>query len=169
MSANYSFSFFFLSCVLLFTGCSTHTFSISEPKVITFKTPKIKYSDMGYVRYDDDAVEVEMFTAGVSIEKITLDEKGVCVSIGCMSEAKFTQEYLNPHYPSDTLRRILQNVDIFSGLGKSEACNGVQYQYIRNDDIDIMYRRKNGEILFKDRLNGVMIKIEDVSEGNISR
>lgn len=152
-----------------FSGCSTHTFSISEPKIITLKTPKIKYSDMGYVRYDGDAVQVELFTAGVSVEKITLDEKGVCVSIGCMSEVKFTQEYLNPHYPSDTLRRILQNVDIFAGLGKSEACNGVQYQYILNDEIDVMYRRKNGEILFKDRLNGVMIKIQDVSEGNVSR
>jgi hypothetical protein len=85
-----------------------------------------------------------------------------------MSEAKFTKEYLNSNYPADTMRHVLQNIDIFSGLGKSEACNGVQYQYIRNDEIDVMYRRKNGEILFKDRLNGVMIKIEDIGEGNVT-
>lgn len=154
--------------ILSLGGCSTRSFSISEPKIITLKTLKIKYFDMGYIRYDGDAVQIELFTAGVSVEKITLDNNEVCVSMGCMSEKKFTQEYLNPHYPSDTLRRIVQNVDIFSGLGKSEACNGVQYQYIRNEEIDVMYRRKNGEILFKDRLNGVMIKIEDVHEGNVS-
>lgn len=155
--------------LLSLNGCSTHSFSISEPKIITLKTPKIKYSDMGYVRYDDDAVQVELFTAGVSVEKITFINNEVCVSVGCMSEEKFTQEYLNPHYPPDTLRRIVQNVDIFGGLGKSEACNGVQYQYIRNEEIDVMYRRKNGEILFKDRLNGVMIKIEDILEINATK
>lgn len=123
---------------------------------------------MGYIRYDDDVVQVELFTAGVSVEKITLDNNEVCVSIGCMSEEKFTKEYLNPNYPPDTMRHVLQNIDIFGGLGKSKACNGVEYQYIRNDEIDVMYRRKQGEILFKDRLNGVMIKIEDVGEVNSS-
>jgi hypothetical protein len=130
--------------VILFSlsGCSTRTFPISEPKVITLKTPKIKYSDMGYVRYDGDAVQVELFTAGVSVEKITFDNDEVCVSAGCMSETKFTKEYLNPNYPFDTMRHVLQNIDIFTGLGKSEACNGVQYQYIRNDEIDVMYAVK---------------------------
>lgn len=151
---------------LLISGCATKRFSISEPKIITLKTPKIKYADMGYVRYEGDAVQVELFTAGVSVEKITMNEEEVCVSAGCMSEAAFIKEYLNPEYPSDTMRRIVQNMDIFSGEGKSEMCSGVLYQYIRNEEMDIVYRRKAGEIYFKDRLNGLLIKIEEIKENN---
>lgn len=147
------------------SGCSTKHFSLSESKLITLKTPKIKYSDMGYVRYDGDAVQVELFTAGVSIEKITFDNQ-VCIGRGCMDEVQFSREYVNPHYPFETMRRIIQNSDIFEGKGKSETCGGVVYQYIRNDKIDIVYRRKSGEIYFKDRLNNIVIKIEDPKENN---
>jgi hypothetical protein len=151
--------------VVLISGCSSHHFTISQPKLITLKTPKIKYSDMGYLRYDNDAVQVELFTAGVSIEKITLDND-VCVSAGCMNEERFVKEYLNPAYPSDTMRKITQNMDIFGGEGKRESCGGNIYQYIRNDAMDIVYKRTAGEIYFKDRLNNLLIRIEDVKENN---
>lgn len=146
--------------VLLIGGCSSKHYSISEPKIITIKSPKLKFSDMGYVRREGDAVEVELFTAGVAVEKISIDSQ-VCVSSGCMSEEKFVHDYLYEGYPADTMRNIILGKDIFSGQGKSEMCNGTLYQYIRNEDIDFVYRRKPSEIYFKDRLNGIMIKIAD--------
>ncbi|MFA5217004.1 hypothetical protein [Sulfuricurvum sp.] len=151
--------------VLLIGGCSSKHYSISEPKIITIKSPKLKFSDMGYVRREGDAVEVELFTAGVAVEKISIDSQ-VCVSSGCMSEEKFVHDYLYEGYPADTMRNIISGKDIFGGQGKSEMCNGTLYQYIRNEDIDFVYRRKPSEIYFKDRLNGIMIKIADVKENN---
>lgn len=151
--------------VLLIGGCSSKHYSISEPKIITIKSPKIKFSDMGYVRREGDAVEVELFTAGVAVEKISIDSQ-VCVSAGCMSEEKFVHDYLYEGYPTDTMRNIILGKDIFGGQGKSEMCNGTLYQYIRNEDIDFVYRRKPSEIYFKDRLNGIMIKMVDVKESN---
>jgi hypothetical protein len=133
--------------------------------VITIKTPKLKFSDTGYIRYEGDSVEVELFTAGIAVEKISIDEK-VCVSAGCMSEETFTKEYLYEGYPKDTMRRILQGEPIFGGKGKDETCGGALFQFIRNDDMDIMYRRKGGEIFFKDRLNGLMIKINELEDTN---
>lgn len=146
---------------LFLGGCAAKHYSISSPKVITIKSPKLKFSDTGYIRYEGDAVEVELFTAGVVVEKISIDDK-VCASTGCMSEEAFVKEYLYEKYPRDTMRRILQGEPIFDGIGKNEACWGVILQYIRNEDMDIMYRRKGNEIVFKDRLNGLMIKIDDI-------
>jgi hypothetical protein len=120
---------------------------------------------MGYVRREGDAVEVEIFTAGVAVEKISI-ESGVCISSGCMSEEEFTRKYLYEGYPADTMRNILLGRDIFGGKGKSEMCNGTLYQYIRNDDMDFVYRRKPSEIYFRDHLNGIMIKIVEVKETN---
>lgn len=163
------FCILWVSLIALFWGgCSTKHYTISEPKMIVLKTPKIKYADMGYLRYEGDAVEVELFAAGVSVEKISID-KEVCVSAGCMDEEKFVHEYLNPFYPKNTLRRILQNEPIFEGDGISESCGGVVFQNIRNEEMDILYRRSAKEVLFKDRLNGLMIKINNVEETNATQ
>lgn len=160
------FSILWASTFIFFMGgCSVKQYSISTPKVITIKSPKLKFSDTGYIRYEGDAVEVELFTAGVAVEKISIDDK-VCVSAGCMSEEAFVKEYLYEAYPRDTMRRVLQGEPIFGGLGKDETCGGTVYQFIRNDDMDIMYRRKGNEILFKDRLNSLMIKINDIEDTN---
>lgn len=160
------FSILWVSALILFLGgCTTKHYSISSPKVITIKSPKLKFSDTGYIRYEADAVEVELFTAGIAIEKISIDDK-VCVSAGCMSEEVFVKEYLYEKYPRDTMRRILQGEPIFGGIGKDKTCDGALFQFIRNDDMDIMYRRKGNEIFFKDRLNGLMIKINDIEDTN---
>ena len=160
------FSILWVSTLILFMGgCSVKHYSISSPKVITIKSPKLKFSDTGYIRYEGDAVQVELFTAGVAIEKISIDDK-VCVSAGCMSEEAFVKEYLYENYPRDTMRRILQGEPIFGGIGRDETYSGAVYQFIRNDDMDIIYRRKSNEILFKDRLNGLMIKINDIEDTN---
>lgn len=151
--------------ILSMGGCTAKHYSISSPKVITIKSPKLKFSDTGYIRYEKDAVEVELFTAGVAVEKISIDDK-VCVSAGCMSEEAFVKEYLYEAYPRDTMRRILQGEPIFNGKGKDETCGGALFQFIRDDEMDIMYRRKGNEILFKDRLNGLMIKINDIEDTN---
>jgi hypothetical protein len=146
---------------LFFTGCSTKHYQFSEPKIITLKTPKLKFADTGYIRHDETSVEVELFTAGVAVEKISIDSL-VCVSSGCMSEEAFVKEYLYPDYPSDTMRNILLGKDIFSGRGKEEMCDGRLFQFIRNDEMDIIYRRGKGEIYFKDRLNSLIIRINDL-------
>lgn len=146
--------------ILLIGGCASKHYTVSEPKMIALKTSKLKFADMGYLRREGDAVEVELFVAGVAVEKISIDHK-VCVSSGCMSEEEFVKTYLYEGYPADTMRNILLGRDIFEGKGKSELCNGTLYQYIRNEEMDFVYRRKPAEVYFKDRLNGIMIKISD--------
>lgn len=151
--------------ILLITGCTSKHYSISEPKIITIKSPKLKFADTGYIRHEGEAVEAELFTAGVAVEKISIDEK-VCVSAGCMSEEAFVREYLSSDYPADTLRRILLGEPIFEGINTSEQCGGAKTQYIRNEKMDIVYRLKLGMSYFKDRTNGIIIKIEDLKETN---
>lgn len=160
------FSILWASLLLFWMGgCATKHYTISEPKLITIKSPKLKFSDMGYIRYSDDAVEVELFTAGVAVEKISIDHD-VCVSAGCMSEEAFNRDYLYAGYPRDTMRRILQGKDIFEGVGKGESPTGLSQQSIKNEKMDILYRHSVKEVYFKDRMNGLMIKIGDVLESN---
>ncbi len=147
----------------IIVGCTPKQYEISKPKLIVLKTPKLKFADTGYIRSSGENVEAELFTAGVAVEKITIDDK-VCVSAGCMSEEAFVREYLSPEYPSDTLRRILLGEPIFNGINTSEQCSGIRTQYIRSDKTDIVYRLKPDETYFKDRTNGLIIKIADLDD-----
>ncbi|MDD5051965.1 MAG: hypothetical protein PHO27_04425 [Sulfuricurvum sp.] len=150
---------------LIIGGCAPKHYEISKPKLIVFKTPKIKFADMGYLRYGGENVEVELFTAGVAVEKISIEDK-ICVHAGCMSEEAFVREYLSSEYPSDILRRILLAEPISDGQNTTESCSGIRTQYIRDDKMDIVYRLKPDEIYFKDRTNGMIIKISDIEENN---
>ncbi|HZF71520.1 hypothetical protein [Sulfuricurvum sp.] len=154
--------------VLLIGGCAQKHYEISKPKLIVLKTPKIKFADTGYIRSSGESVEAELFTAGVAVEKISIDDK-VCISSGCMSEEAFVRDYLSPEYPKDILRRILLGEPIYSGQNTSEQCSGIRTQYIRNDKTDIVYRLRPDETYFKDRMNGLIIKISDIEDNNATQ
>lgn len=145
----------------IISGCVPKHYEISKPKLIVFKTPKLKFADTGYIRSSGESVEAELFTAGISVEKISIDDQ-VCVRAGCMSEEMFIHDYLSPDYPKDTLRRILLAEPIFGGINTTEQCSGMRTQYIRNDKTDIVYRLRPDETYFKDRVNGFIIKINDL-------
>lgn len=149
--------------MLVLGGCAPKHYEISKPKLIVFKTPKLKFADTGYIRSSGESVEAELFTAGVSVEKISIDDQ-VCLKAGCMSEEAFVRDYLSADYPQDILRRILLSRPIFGGINTSEQCGGARTQYIRNDKMDIVYRLKSDETFFKDRVSGFVIKITDLDE-----
>lgn len=160
------FFILWVSLIALFIGgCAPKHYEISTPKLIVLKTPKLKFADTGYIRSSGESVQVELFTAGVAVEKISIDDQ-VCISSGCMSEEAFVRDYLSPEYPKDTLRRILLGDPIFNGINTSEQCGGARTQYIRNEKSDIVYRLKPDMTYFKDRTNGIIIKIEDLKETN---
>ncbi len=146
---------------LMIGGCAQKHYEISKPKLIVLKMPKLKFADTGYIRSSGERVEAELFTAGVAVEKISIDEK-VCVNAGCMSEEAFVRDYLSPDYPKDILRRILLGEPIYNGANMSEQCGGARTQYIRTDKTDIVYRLKADETYFKDRFNSLIIKITDL-------
>ena len=153
---------------LIIGGCAQKHYEISKPKLIVLKTPKIKFADTGYIRSNGESVEAELFTAGVAVEKIAIDDK-VCVSAGCMSEEAFVRDYLSQEYPKDILRRILLGEPIYNGQNTSEQCSGIRTQYIRNDKTDIVYRLKPDETYFKDRMSGIIIKISDIEDNNATQ
>lgn len=153
---------------LIIGGCAQKHYEISKPKLIVLKIPKIKFADTGYIRSSGESVEAELFTAGVAVEKIVIDDK-VCVSAGCMSEEAFVRDYLSPEYPKDILRRILLGEPIYNGQNTSEQCSGIRTQYIRNDKTDIVYRLRPDETYFKDRMSGIIIKISDIEDNNATQ
>jgi hypothetical protein len=147
---------------LFFTACSIKNYEHTQTKIITIKSPKIKFSDAGYLRNSSDAIELELFMAGKNIEKISVNHL-ICTSDGCMSKSSFNKDYLNAAYPDDTLQNILLSQAIYGGVNQSKTADGFS-QSIKNEHVDISYRVESSGVYFKDRKNGIIFNIKDIDE-----
>jgi len=152
--------YFFVSVLFLFSACSIKNYEHTETKIITLKTPKIKFSDIAYLRYSGNALELELFVAGHFFKKITIDRL-ICVSDeGCMTKQGFNNAYLSDAYPQDILQNILLGHKIFDGKNLTKSSSGFT-QRISSKVLDIKYRVKPKEIYFKDKKNHILLRIKD--------
>lgn len=152
--------YFLLLALLLFTACSQKEYSHTQSKIIIIKTPKLKYSDLGYIKNSDDAVSLELFVAGKMVQNIEIDYF-VCVHEGCMSKSSFNEEYLNANYPDTLLQNIILGKPIYSAKNLKKTRDGFE-QYIRDDEVNIKYSVTQKEIHFKDRKNSILFKIKEL-------
>jgi len=144
--------------VLIFSACSTKNFEHTSSKIIIIKSPKIKFSDLGYIRHTNKEIELELFVAGHAVENISINHL-ICVTKGCMSKSGFNEEYLSKHYPDDILQNILLAQPIFKGKNLQKKENGF-IQKISSNDIDIKYSVQPNVTFFKDRKNRIIFKIK---------
>lgn len=145
--------------VLIFTACSSRSYDKTATKIIVIKSPKIKFADVGYLRNSDEEIELELFMAGKTIEKITVNHL-ICVSDGCMSKSGFNEDYLSSAYPEDTLQNILLARAIYDGKNMQKTADGFE-QHVKDLHVDIIYRVGVHSVYFKDRKNRIIFKIKD--------
>ena len=147
--------------ILFFSACSIKNYEHSEAKIVTIKSPKIKFSDIGYVRHTDDAIELELFVAGHVFQKIHINRM-ICVKDGCMRKHSFNKAYLNASYPDDILQNIILGHAIYEKKNLHKLKDGFT-QIIKNRNVAIKYRVNSHEHFFKDRKNHIIIKIKDLN------
>jgi len=145
--------------ILLMSACSVKNYEFTQTKILIIKSPKIKFSDLGYIRNTDNSLELELFVAGNAIQKISINHL-ICVSEGCLSKSSFNDEYLNENYPSDILQNILLAKHIYDGKNLVKNEDGFE-QYIQNENVDIKYIVNKKSTYFKDKKNKIIFKIKD--------
>jgi len=144
---------------LLLSGCGVKPFVKTDTATIILKTPKIKFADMGYIRSNNNLVALELFSAGQAVGRFEI-ENLVCVEgEGCMRKSSFNEEYLNVHYPDTLMEDVLRGVPIYDGLNISKNEHGFK-QNILNEYVNIKYKVSENQSYFKDRSNGILIKIK---------
>lgn len=153
--------YFLVIVVMLFSACSIKNYEHTSTKIVTIKSPKIKFSDIGYVRHSKDAIELELFVAGNVFKRIHINRL-ICLDEGCMSKSSFNAEYLSAAYPSSLLQNIILGKKIYDGQNSLKQEDGF-IQRIKNSDVNIKYIVNSKEIYFKDRQNHILIKIKEVN------
>jgi len=154
--------YFLVVLVLLFSACSIKNYEQTKTKIIIIKSPKLRFADIGYVRNSDTSIELELFTAGKVVEKITINHL-ICTTEGCMSKHGFNKDYLSASYPDDILQSIILGRKIYDGKDLIKTEDGFE-QRIKTRHVDIIYKVNPHAIYFKDKKNRIILKFKDTNE-----
>lgn len=152
--------YFFLTLVIFFSACSIKDYKHTQSKIIIIKSPKIKFADLGYIRNSENSIELELFMAGKSVKKISINHL-ICVDEGCMSKSGFNESYLIASYPSSLMQNILLARPIYDSKNLERSTNGFS-QVIKNEDVDINYVVNSKTVFFKDRKNKIILKFKEM-------
>lgn len=145
--------------IFFLSACSIKNYEHTQSKIIIIKTKALKFADLGYVRHSGDAVELELFVAGKSVFKASINHL-ICTNDGCMSKAVFNAKYLHAKYPDSILQNILLSQAIYDGLHIEKNKDGFE-QKIETKDVNIIYKVRSNTTYFKDIKNKILFKIKE--------
>jgi hypothetical protein len=156
--------FIFLLISLFMTACDTQKYDKQESQFIVFKTATFKYADLGFIYQNKKHIKVELYSSGQVAMTLALGEDTVCMSLmACMQKESFNKEVLSKYYPKDILNHIFRGEMIFSAVNSHKTRNGFTQKLFKKDKYNIKYSVLNKQIVFRDTINDILIKIKRLS------
>ena len=146
--------------LLFFAGCS-HRPVPTKPVYIILKTPTLKLAGTGFLKRGEDGVELEIYESGAALGRLVAKPGRVCLEGRCMTSGEFVQRFLRGAYEDDLLYHILRGEPIFGGQNLTKTPKGFS-QRIKTKRLDIIYKVKPGQVYFKDRAAGILIKLKEL-------
>jgi len=143
------------------SACTNKTYTKHESVFIVFKTPTFKYADLGFIYENKDEIKVEIYSSGQAVLSLEVSQSFVCMSfLECMSKKSFNEEVLSAYYPVTILENIFKGQEIFNGINKIKTRNGFTQKLIKKDKYTINYSVLNKQIVFRDTINDILIKVK---------
>ena len=151
--------FFTIGFVL--SACTPKQYVEQNAALIVFKTPTFKYADMGFIYRNKEEIKAEIYGSGQALMVLEISENNVCMSLlECMGKKSFNQKVLSALYPDEILDDIFRGKVIFNGAGLAKSSNGFTQNIIKENKYNIHYSVLNNEVIFRDTINTILIKIK---------
>ena len=148
---------------LLFPACGVKEYAKQDSIFIVFKTPSFKHADLGFIYENSDEMKVEIYGSGQVLVSLEITKDRVCMSLlECMSKQNFNKNVLSAHYPDALLEHVFRGQKVFGGKGLTKTRNGFTQQIVKNAKYNIHYNVLNKQILFRDTINDILIKVKRI-------
>ena len=158
---NFKRTVLLLIISFLLSSCASKEYIKQNAAFIMFKTPTFKYADMGFIYENEKEVKVEIYGSGQALMSLEISETSVCMSLlECMGKSAFNKEVLSGMYPEDILENIFRGKPLFNGLGLEKKGDGFTQRIIKKDKYNIEYNVLNNQIIFRDTINTILIKVK---------
>jgi len=147
--------------ILLINGCATKEYTKQESVFIVFKTPTFRHADLGFIYENSDEIKVEIYSSGQAVMSLEISQNSVCMSLlECMSKKSFNEKVLSSFYPESILDNIFMGKEIYNGKNVLKTRNGFTQKLMKKNKYNINYSVLNKQILFRDTINNILIKIK---------
>jgi hypothetical protein len=158
---NIRFYIALLALLPFLQACGEQPYVKQDSAFIVFKTPTFKYADMGFIYENSNEVKVEIYGSGQALMSLKVTESSVCLSsLACMDQSEFNRQILNSAYPDTILDNVFRGKQIFEGQNLVRSRNGFTQRITNQNKYDIEYRVLNNEIIFRDKINTILIKVK---------
>jgi len=145
----------------LLSACTPKEYVEQNSAFIMFKTPTFKYADMGFIYENEEEIKIEIYGSGQALMSLEISETSVCMSLlECMGKSAFNKEVLNSLYPDDILENIFRGKPLFNGTGLEKKGTWFTQKIVKKDKYNIDYSVLNNEIIFRDTINTILIKVK---------
>ena len=146
--------------IFLFSGCAETGVKKTQSAMIVWKSPAFRYADMGFISDSGKMLQVEIYGSGTALMRLKIDGDSICMSqFQCMSKRQFNREFLSGDYPTDILANIFRGRVIFGGAGMTKKRNGFTQKLEKTGRYKIDYQVFNNQIIFRDTINQIVIKV----------
>ena len=150
-----------LGLVFFLSACGSQPYLKENSAFIVFKTPSFKYADMGFIYENNSEVKAEIYGSGQALMSLTISGDSVCMSLfACMSRKEFNQQVLSVAYPDAILEHIFRGKPLFSGQNLKKTRNGFTQNIVNQNKYNIHYTVLNNEIIFRDTINKILVKVK---------
>ena len=136
----------FIFFLIFLAGCATKT----EPVFVTFKSPKIKISDEGFLKQGFNYKELTIYKAGSVPLKFLIKNDEICLNNNCINKYYFIKKYFNE-----------DDKDIFDIILDKKPFKNIKIIKTKDGFIQksrFFYKVTKDSVLFKDKNLIIFIK-----------
>jgi len=149
-----------LCLFILLQGCSKPMPVSQQSAKIVWKSPSFRYADMGFIADDRKSIKVEIYGVGMALMRLYISEEKICMNkFQCISKKEFNTRYLSRYYPDTILENIFRAKAIYKGKNFIKNRNGFTQILQKENQYAIEYKVFNRQIIFRDTINEILIKV----------
>ncbi|WP_024954893.1 hypothetical protein [Sulfurospirillum arcachonense] len=157
------YKYIFLVVAILFIGCTTTIpYTSSKAYYMVIKNPKIALADTGFVKKDDTRLNLQIFSASSPIFDLHVENQ-VCLNAICFAKEAFNYEFFNFRHYENFIEELFNLQPIYNQKNIQKNENGFE-QRIKTNSYDITYKVENNNLYFKDKKNGILIKLKELKK-----
>lgn len=155
--------FFIIMMTFVFIACTNKGYVKEESVFVVFKTPALKYADLGFIYENNEEMEIEIYSSGQPLMTLEISKTNVCMSLlECMDKKSFNTQVLSKWYPDELIEEIFRGKPIFKGEGLSRKRNGFTQKIKDSYKYNIRYNVFYKETIFRDTINNILIKVKRI-------
>ncbi len=149
-----------LGMSFMLNGCLQTPPSLQESAKIIWKSPSLRYADMGFVSDDGTNLKIEIYGVGTPLMSLDITSEQICMSqFNCITPQQFNAQELSKYYPNSLLENIFRAKPIYNSKNLVKSSNGFTQNIKKSNQYAIEYEVLTNHTIFRDKINKILIKV----------